>query len=120
MWEIIGIFTAMGFASFYVLWMLYLAVMNLKGARDEGTLIKPVYYLGIPILYAGYLLDIAFNWVYGTVLFIQVPREAVLTSRLKKNIHNEGWRGDLARWMCVNLLSPFDPDPRGHCKEKEI
>jgi len=39
-----------GFGSMYVLWVFYLAVMNLKRARDAGTLTKPALVLGMPVL----------------------------------------------------------------------
>jgi len=100
----VGIFVA----SFYVLWVLYLAVMNLKRVRDVGNLPKPALVLGLPVLAFGLLIDLICNVLLSVVL-LELPREMTVTARLKR--HNRdagGWRKKVAMWFEV-ILDPFDP-----------
>jgi hypothetical protein len=100
----------LGFASFYVLWILYLAVMNLQRARDAGTITRPAYYLGLPLLYLGLLVDFLVNVFPVTVLFLELPRELLVTARLTRYANGpDGWRKRLALWFAHNLLDTYDP-----------
>lgn len=102
-----------GFLSIYVLWLFFLAVMNLQRARDAGTLTRAAYFLGLPILYAGLLIDILVNVVVLTVLFLELPREWLVTARLTRYARGSaGWRRTMALWFAVNLLDTFDPSGR--------
>lgn len=98
--------------AFYILWIAYLAIMNLKKARDENTLTKFTYYFSFPLLFMGYLLDIIINFLVGTVVFVDLPREFTLSSRLSRYVDDQpkSWRADVAKVLAKNLLDPFDPD----------
>jgi hypothetical protein len=101
----------------YILWVLYLAVMCLKGARDAGRLSKPVYYLSLPILSLGYFLDFLVNMFVMTFIMLELPREFLVTSRvIRHKYQGAGYRKKVATWICDNLLDPFDPSGC-HCKE---
>lgn len=104
-----------GFGMIYTLWLFYLAVMNLKRANDANKLTNTAYYLGLPILIVGYTLDVLANMLPVSVLFLEFPRELVVTARLSRHIQGDGWRSRLARWFCRNLLDQFDPSGC-HCK----
>lgn len=106
-----------GFYLFAVLWVLYLAIMNLK--RHEDRLTTPSKVIGYPVLAVGYVLDALFNWSVGTIMFLQIPKTLLFTGRLERNIQTQkgGWRFDLALYLCENLLDPFDPDGL-HCRRK--
>lgn len=95
----------------FVTWIFFLAVMDLKKARDAGRLTKAAQMLGYLILGPGYALDFLFN-VASSFLFIEFPKELLFTARVSRHIKATGWRANLARWFCENLLNPFDP---GHC-----
>jgi hypothetical protein len=100
------------FLSVYVLYIFYLAVMNLKRARDEGTASKVALALGYPILIIGLLLDWLVNVLIFTLLFLELPGEPyeLVTGRLKRHAYgNDGWRKTFARWFADHLLDPFDP-----------
>lgn len=103
-------FFLLGFGWLYVTWLLYQAVMNLQRARDNGTLPKTAYYLGLPILYVGLLWDFIGNVTVVSVIFLELPKELLITSRLERHAFGpDGWRKNLARWFAANLLDPFDP-----------
>ena len=100
---------AASLAAFYVLWILYLAVMNLKRVRDEGKLSKLALWLGTPVLFVGYILDAVLNIVVMTVILLELPQELTVSERLKR--HNKdvgGWRKAVALWF-EPLLDPCDP-----------
>lgn len=102
--------------SLYPLWICYLAVMGLQRARDAGTLTRDARILGTPMLYIGLLIDFLYNVVICTVLFLELPRELLVTSRVSRHkLHGQGFRKELATWICVNMLDPYDPDGC-HCK----
>lgn len=106
------------FIAFYVLFWLYLAIMNLKRARDNGTLTKFTLYFSYPMAIFGYILDIAVNWIIATVVFLNIPKEATLSHRLERYVQGpDNWRKSVALWMAHNLLDPFDPD--GHHIDKD-
>ncbi|OFJ46386.1 hypothetical protein BA896_021765 [Janthinobacterium lividum] len=104
------------FALIYLLWLFFLAVMNLQRARDAGTLSRPAYLMGLPLLYIGLALDFATNMLPVSILFLELPCEMLVTARLRRHIRDgSGWRQRLAMWFCTNLLDTFDPSGC-HCK----
>lgn len=101
-----------GFGSMYVLWVFYLAVMNLKRAQEAGTLTKPALVLGMPVLVIGYAIDILVNVVVASVLFLELPhyQRLTLSARLGYHLRNSSnWRYKLSLWIVRNLLDSFDP-----------
>lgn len=104
------------FLLIYVLWIFYLAVMALKRARDEKVLSTPALILGTPVLWIGLALDVLANVLVMTILLLEFPKEALVTSRLKRHIlTGTGWRYTFSKWFCENLLDTFDPSGC-HCK----
>lgn len=102
-------------AALYLLWVLYLAICNLYQAKKAGTIQKVALFLGYPLLILGVLLDIAVNITIMSVLFLERPRELLVTQRLTRHIaKGTGWRKKLAYWICSSLLNAFDPSGN-HC-----
>lgn len=106
--------TAM-FLLVYVTWLFYLALMNVRRVEKEGKLSKPARYLALPLLALGYLLDFAANMLPMTFLFLELPREWLVTDRVSRHMHSTGFRRAIAGWMCADLLNPFDYTGK-HCK----
>jgi hypothetical protein len=92
----------------YLLWLGFVFTMHIKAQWDKLPLASKI--LGAPPAVLAYLLDVAVNWFVATVVFLDLPREATLTHRLQRYKH--GWRRTVARFVCEQLLNPFDPD---HC-----
>tara|TARA_R110000822_G_scaffold9207_16_gene35898 strand:+ start:134 stop:481 length:348 start_codon:yes stop_codon:yes gene_type:complete len=98
-----------GLGSTYALWIFYLAVMNLKRAKDAGQLTTTAKALGYPVLIVGYVLDCFVNSTVMTVLLLEIPQETTVTSRLSRHLNEgEGWRKSIAAWAAP-LLDPYDP-----------
>jgi hypothetical protein len=96
----------------FVSWFFYVTVMGLAARRDQlGPLVRWHAY---PIVAVGFALDFVLQMLVGTILFLDPPREWLLSPRLTRYRRDpdETWRRDLACWICTNLLDPFDP--RGH------
>lgn len=101
--------------SIWYLWIFYLAVMALKRARDNQQLTFASKILGYPVLFIGYILDVFVNIFVMSFIFLEVPKETLVTSRLKRwCCASPSWRQRLARWLCENLLNQFDPSGK-HC-----
>lgn len=96
-------------ATPYLLWIFYLAVMNLKRARDAGRLHRVAAWLGLPVLVVGYVLDVLVQVVPATIVFFDPPRELLLTTRLKRYKDRTDWRGKVSAFMADVLLDDFDP-----------
>ena len=98
------------FAALYVMWVVYLAVMNLARAKRNGTLSKTARALGTPLLAFGLVLDMLLNWTFLSVLMLEFPRELTMSERFERHHAGPpGWRRRVAEWA-EPLLDPFDPD----------
>jgi hypothetical protein len=103
-----------GTKSFIVLWLLYVIVMSLEKAP---LWVKIVFS---PALIIGYPLDVIFNLVFGTIIFLQWHHtkklsKLTLTSRLRFILITEDenrWRWKLAHFLCKYFIEPWD---FGHC-----
>ncbi len=92
---------------------------ELKRNLEAHKLTTASKILGYPWLAVMILADTLFNIFIGTFLFMELPREALFTARLERmlDIYQPvvRWRFKVAKYICSNLLDPFDPDGR-HCK----
>lgn len=96
----------------YVLWVLFLAVMALRHAWPGLPAFTRA--LAVPAVAVAILLDIAFN-IAASMVFMDFPREATFSQRMSRYKRDDaGWRCRAARWVCANLLDPFDIG--GHCR----
>jgi len=98
--------------SCWLLWVFFLACMNLKRAKEAGTLSRTALIFGTPVLWVGYLLDAFVNATLMTLILLETPRwphETLVTDRLKRH-HQEsqGWRLKVVLFF-EPLLDPYDP-----------
>lgn len=96
----------------FILWIFFLAVMNLMRVRDNNQLTPIALNLGNVVKYLGLLLDVLANLFIMPFIFLEVPKEWVVSMRVQRHYHGEGWRQKLAIWFADNLLNPFDPSGR--------
>lgn len=98
----------------WILWILYACVMRLKQVREAGKLTLAMKVFGYPALFLGLAVDFVVNVVFGSLVFLQLPREMTLSRRLWKLSTGEaGWRQRWAFWIRVQLLDAIDPSPEG-------
>ena len=62
-----------------------------------------------------YAMDVAANWIIAPLVFLDWPREVLVTARLIRYKRTDtGWRNRLATFICEHLLDVFDPTG-DHC-----
>lgn len=94
----------------YNLWIFYLAVMNLKRAKDTVGLSTPAKVFGYPVLFLGWALDFLANVFPFTIFMLDLPKELTVTARLNRYMREDtGWRKRFTMWFAKSLLDDFDP-----------
>lgn len=96
-----------------VTWVFYIAAMGLIPRLRAGTLprlVRPIAYTAVLL---GVLLDALINLLFS-LLLVDLPREWLLTGKLKRLKAAGGWRGKVAAWVCSDCLNPFDTTGE-HC-----
>jgi hypothetical protein len=96
-------------AAVYVLWVFYLAAMNLRRARQAGRLTGTALAFALPVLLLAVAVDVAVNLTLATVVFFDRPREWTVSDRLSRYLPANDWRANVAMWVACHLLDPFDP-----------
>lgn len=98
-----------------VVWA-FVAVMHGKARMESGelTLFWKVHLL--PLAAIGVVLDVAFNFTFGVVMFAELPRELMFSSRVQRH-YNGGttlrpsspWQVALARFWGrqLNQMAEF-------------
>lgn len=100
-------------ALLYATWVLFLAVMSVKAAKDAEKLPTATYVLAYPIYIVALVADLALNMA-SSIVFWELPRELLLTNRCDRHLtESDGWRWTLAVGLCKYLLDPFQLG--GHC-----
>ena len=109
--EVIGLLLAI----MWTFWAVYVLVMGVYRAHLSGRLGTVALILGLPIVIVGILLDALVNIFIATFIFMDLPREFLMTSRMIRYRNTEtGWRAKLSQLICDNLLDIFDPSGN-HC-----
>jgi hypothetical protein len=102
-------------AYLWIFWGLFVIVMGLYRAHLDKRLSRISYALGAPFLAVGWLMDFFANVTIATVVFLEPPKELMVSSRLKRHVESKrGWRYAVSDAICRNLLDVFDPSGN-HC-----
>lgn len=102
-------------AYLYAFWCAYVLVMGIYRAHLADRLVGLNKVMALPVVAVAYAMDVAANWIIAPLVFLDWPREALVTSRLiryKRDDH--GWRRQIADFICERLLDVFDPTG-DHC-----
>jgi len=96
----------------YLFYLLFILTMATKAAWPTLALL-PKVLLAPPAIVA-VLMDVVFNLIPATVIFVDWPREWLFTQRLNRyEAKDTGWRYRVALWICKTFLNPFQQG--GHC-----
>lgn len=97
-------------------WVLFVAILSIRDRLPRLPL--PAKLIGYVVYYGfGLPANLLLNGVIGSIVFLDPPREVGFTRRLRRYLddsHARPWRRKRARWLCDNLLNPFDTLSR-HC-----
>lgn len=96
-------------------WALYVFVMGIYRAYLDKRLKGLNLIMAAPIAVFAIIMDVAANLFLAPILFLDLPKELLVTSRFKRYMAQEaGWRKRVSTYICENMLDIFDP--RGdHC-----
>jgi len=92
---------------------LFASFLIYASVRRAWHSLKPVVKLLLIPFMVLWLLDVGFNFIFGTMMFLELPRQWTLSARCALHKRDYGFRGTLARAICNHLLNPFDPN---HCE----
>lgn len=102
-------------AYLYAFWCAYVLVMGIYRAHLADRLVGLNKVMALPVVAIAYAMDVVANWIIAPLVFLDWPREALVTARLvryKRDDH--GWRRQIADFICERLLDVFDPTG-DHC-----
>lgn len=100
----------------WLCWGLYVLVVGLYRSYLSKKLTRTTIFLSIPFVATGFIIDVISNFTIATLIFLEWPKEFLVTDRLVRHIKSKkGWRCSLAQWICQHLLDPVDPSG-SHCK----
>lgn len=86
----------------------FIVVMWLKDRNITGTLYVPAYVFYL----LAYTYDIFCNLTVVSLLFLEVPKEFTVSSRLQRHVDGkDGFRRNMALWFARKLLNPFSNPP---------
>ena len=95
--------------GYFVLMGAFVLVMHAKKLNDEAKLSLFWRVHIFPWVVVGLALDVAFNAVAGTLMFVELPREWLFTTRCKRHFRgSEGWRLSIAKFW-ARTLNEIDP-----------
>lgn len=90
--------------------------VSAQKARDAGTIPRAIFPLVILLLLIGGVFDITLN-VLSSLVLLDAPfqragghREITFSQRLKRLQFDDGWRGDVSRWVALTFILWIDPD----------
>ena len=112
-----AVYTALSVVLFlWAFWGLYVLVMGLYRAHLARRLNRFTTVLGLPFVIAGFSVDVLANITVASIVFVEWPREWLVTDRLQRHIRTpqSAWRTRLASIICDHLLDVFDPSG-DHC-----
>ncbi len=102
-------------AFLWAFWAMYVLVMGIYRAHLAKRLTPVTLAMSLPFVALGYVMDVLANVTVASVVFVELPREVLVTDRLKRHMQaGSGWRFTIANWVCNNLLDVFDPSGN-HC-----
>ena len=108
-----------------ILWLgtvySFVAVMNAKRLRIASRLTTFWYVHLLPLAVVGLVFDALFNILFGSVMFLERPREWLFSARVQRHYKTEGWRGRLAGFWKTQLnaidAAEDDDDGEAHIHE---
>jgi len=89
--------------------------MGIYRAHIHKRLHGVTFALALPFVALGYFVDVFANITIASVVFLELPKEWLVTHRLKRYIKaEEGLRYKVSKWICDKMLDTFDPTG-DHC-----
>lgn len=95
-------------ADLYLFFIMYVASMGMIRAHSEKKLNGVLWVLCLPFVAVSIVLDFINNMTVFSLIYFELPREWVVTDRLKRHAKGTGWRKSLSYWFGNTILNAFD------------
>ena len=95
-------------ADLYLFFIMYVASMGMIRAHAEKKLNGVLWVLCLPFVAISIVLDFINNMIVFSLLYFELPKEWLVTERLKRHVKQHTFRGKLSRWIGETILNPFD------------
>ena len=104
-------FLAGVFLLLWIFFSLYVLIMGFYRAYLNKELTIYTKLMAAPWVVLGAGVDVFCNITVASLFFLELPHEFLVTQRLTRYKLQEptSWRGQVAGWLCANLLDYFDP-----------
>jgi len=102
-------FILYGIELLFVVWLFFINVMTWK--KHQAKIPKWVQYVLYIVVAVGWVLDVLFNIIYCSVLFLELPKEWTASERFRRILitkHESSYRWKLAYLFCTKLIEPWD------------
>lgn len=109
------IYIALFFVLVPILFWAYVYVMGVKRVRDRKTLTPLAYYLSLPILAIGMVVDVLLNQLYFSVICLDQFHFGTVTSRMTQYKYGEAtaWQKKVSAFI-EKHIDDFEDTPDGH------
>lgn len=97
--------------TLWALWVLYIAMMNIKRVAATQPMPLRVKMLVYPTMAVFEVIEVIANVIVCTILFLDLPREVRVSDRLRRYYRRPdryGWRLHIVLFL-KPMLDPFDP-----------
>lgn len=113
--QILAAYIALGFVLTYVLFVKYVYIMGIKRTRDRKTLTPLAYYLSVPILVTGMIVDVLVNQLYFSVICMDFTHIGTVTSRMKQYKYGDAtaWQKKVSAWV-EHHIDDYEDVEGGH------
>lgn len=107
----VGVYLLGAVVLTWLLWLFYLATMNLWRVELQGKQTAIAKQCANPVLWIGAVLGLLVNVLVMSVLLLEFPREAAVSPRLARHLHKAkpDYRTKVAYWFARHLLDAYDP-----------
>jgi hypothetical protein len=102
---------AFALGTLWALWILYIAMMNVKRVTATKPLVWQTKILVYPTMVVFEVIEFIANVIVLTVLFFDWPKEIRVSNRLRRYHRRParyGWRLHVVKFI-KPMLDPFDP-----------
>ena len=91
--------------SFYALIAGFFMYAAVKPVWNKFETLEKIILFPFSVFY---LVDVFFNFVFGTIIFLEPPRQLTFTARCSQYLDDNTWRGTRARIFCkrMNIVQP--------------
>ncbi len=119
---IVGIFSTLGlfgvidypsyiqipFVSLFVAIWLFTAGIHAKQMNDNDKLDGFLRWIYAPLVMVVILVDVFFNITWGSIIYREIPKEFLFTTRTKRHLNSQGDQLEAAK-VWASRLNAIDP-----------